>query len=106
MSKCDLKIIEIKPATLEWFKNQWQCHGIPEEVNHIVVMMDANTGDLIDYDLCNKSDTAIGGAGWNDRDGDSWAIDAGAALSALFDDALANHIIVNDPQLMEPLLRY
>jgi hypothetical protein len=112
MSKCDLKIIEIKPATLEWFKNQWlyckwQCHGIPEEVNHIVVMMDANTGDLIDYDLCSKSDTAIGGAGWNDRDDDNWAIDAGAALSALFDDALANHVIVNDdPQLIGPLLIY
>jgi hypothetical protein len=99
MSKYDLKVITIKPEALDTFKNKWPCHGIPDEVEHIVVMMDANTGDLIDYDLCDETDNVI-----NLEDTDTAA---GVALSALFDDALANHVTVLDnPQLIGPTLEY
>ena len=99
MSKYDLKVITIKPEALDTFKSQWPCHGIPDAVDAIVVMMDANTGDLIDYDLCDADDKVI-----NLKDTDTAA---GVALSALFDDALANHReVASDPLWIAPILEY
>tara|TARA_R110002020_G_scaffold216326_1_gene423797 strand:+ start:1364 stop:1657 length:294 start_codon:yes stop_codon:yes gene_type:complete len=81
MSFDNIKIIDINSETLTHFKSAWPCNGIPDSVGRITVMMEASSGDLIDYDLYDADNNQMA----NEYH------DAGEALSALFDDALANH---------------
>ena len=93
----DFKIISIEPETLERFKQSWPCHDIHPDVDHIVVTFEA--GDLIDYDLLDGDDNPLEYG----LDGH----DAGEALSALFDDALANYrVIADNPELIGQILEY
>ena len=69
--------ITIQHDTINTFKSQWPCNGIPENTDIINCVFDKN-GDLVDLELVDASDSPIP----SDR-----YIDAGAALNALMDDA-------------------
>ena len=86
MSFDNIKIIDINSETLTHFKSAWPCNGIPDSVERITVMMEASSGDLIDYELYDADNNQMANEYFFDH-----YPDAGEALSALFDDALANH---------------
>ena len=96
----ELLIITICKATIDAFKASWLCHGIPEDADAIVVAVHIHgipeahhkpgVGyDLIALDIENSDEIMI--------DRDTYP-DAGAALSALVDDAIRDH----KTQPMEP----
>lgn len=92
----DMKVIEIQKETIRTFMSQWPCSGIPRNCDHIVVAMDE--GDLIDYDLLDADDSVLPRESYDD---------AGSALSALFDDAWNDHyVVLDDPQMIGPILNY
>ena len=96
----ELLIITICRATIDAFKASWPCHGIPEDAD-VIVMAIHNHGipetrhqpgvgyDLIALDIEDSDEVML--------DHDTYP-DAGAALSALVDDAVRNH----KTQPMEP----
>ncbi len=71
-----MKIITIEREAIDTFKDSWQCHGLPENLDLIVAAFAPN-GDLVDYDLCDKNDNVI--------ETDSY--EGSGALPALLDDA-------------------
>ena len=90
-----MKIIQINADTIDTFKRSWPCNGIPSNVD-IIVAAFADNDDLVDYEA---SDTDDGVVDLTDADGH--------ALSALFDDALANHTVVHDgTALIGSILHY
>ena len=94
----DMKVIEIQKETIRTFMSQWPCSGIPRNCDHIVVAMDE--GDLIDYDLLDADDSVLPRESYQDADGSG-------ALSALFDDAWNDHyVVLDDPQMIAPILNY
>jgi hypothetical protein len=90
-----MKIIQINADTIDTFKRSWPCNGIPSKADIIVVAF-ADNGDLVDYEASDADDNLVD---LTDADG--------RALSALFDDALANHTVAHDGSgLIGPILRY
>ena len=96
----ELLIITICRATIDAFKASWPCHGIPEDADVIVIavhdhgipemLQHPGAGcDLVDLDIEDSDGVML------DRD---TYTDAGAALSALVDDAIRGH----KTQPMEP----
>ena len=72
--------ITIQHETINTFKSQWPCNGIPENTDIINCVFDKN-GDLVDLELVDESDSPIPSGEY---------IDAGEALNALIDDAKKN----------------
>jgi len=100
----DFKIISIEPETLERFKQSWPCHDIHPDVDHIVVAF--HDGDLIDYDLLDGDDNPLGSR-TNTHVEYGCDTDEGSALSALFDDALANYrVVLDNHELIGQILEY
>lgn len=75
-----MKIITIEREAIDTFKDSWQCHGLPENLDLIVAAFAPN-GDLVDYDLCDKNDNVI--------ETDSYWVhhEGSGSLAALLDDA-------------------
>lgn len=93
-----MKIIQINSDTIDAFKRSWPCNGIPTTVDMIVVAF-ADNGDLVDYEGSDAHDEPIDLMDDENVDGH--------ALSALFDDALANHTVVHEGSgLIGPILHY
>jgi hypothetical protein len=93
-----VKIIQINADTIDTFKRSWPCNGIPSKADIIVVAF-ADNGDLVDYEASDADDKPI------DLMNDD-SVD-GRALSALFDDALANYTTIHDGSgLIGPILHY
>ena len=90
-------IITIRKESIECFKNFWPCNGIPSDVDGIVVYFD-DSGDLVDYEAYDSTDTPIDLAE-NDN------VDE-LALSTLFDNAKNHHSTITDPQLVDTIRIY
>ena len=90
-------IITICKESLESFEHSWPCNGIPSDVDGIVVYFD-DSGDLVDYEAYDSTDTPIDLAE-NDN------VDE-LALSTLFDNAKNHHSTITDPQLVDTIRTY
>ena len=69
--------ITIQRETIQAFKRQWPCNGIPANADIINCVFDKD-GSLVDLELIDAGDNVIPGELYQD---------AGASLSALMDDA-------------------
>jgi hypothetical protein len=87
-------ILTITLDTIEAFKAQWPCHGIPDDVDLVVCVFDTTGGkrDLVDYEVSRADDSVI--------DPDTMP-DAGRALSALMDIELALHLGATTKELAQ-----
>ena len=81
------KIIGIEKSAIDRFTDQWPCHGIPQNVNHIMVA--SHNGDLVDLELYDINDKVI--------PLDCYQGEGGGALSALTKDAEENAKKVSTP---------
>ena len=89
--------ITIQHDTINTFRSQWPCNGIPENTDIINCVFDKN-GDLVDLELVDESDSPIPSGEY---------IDAGEALNALIDDAKKNYRVdLDSPRLIGPILKY
>jgi len=52
------KVITIEDSAIQRFCAGWPCHNFPEGLNLIVAFFDKN-GDLVDYEMSNKSDKTL-----------------------------------------------
>jgi hypothetical protein len=74
------KIIDIEKTAIDRFTDQWPCHGVPKNVDHI--MMLTHNGDLVDLDLYDINDKVM--------PLDCYQGEGGGALGALTEDAEEN----------------
>lgn len=82
------RVITIERTAIDRFKAEWPCHNISDDADLIVAVF-AGNGDLIDYQISDHADNVIVGADFPDGDfpADAPSLDAGGALSALFNNA-------------------
>ena len=84
-----IKIIAIELPAIEEFEDSCPCHGFPDELSYIMLVM-ADNGDLVDYDMFDEHDKEIELSPYADE----------LALSALFDDAFKYAIRNHQPSNM------
>ena len=82
------RVITIERTAIDRFKAEWPCHNISDDADLIVAVF-AGNGDLIDYQISDHADNVSVGADFPDGDfpADAPSLDAGGALSALFNNA-------------------